>query len=418
MYLTQSNTIRGLTKNEYSMLREMCLYSNNLYNVAIYNIRQYYFSKKKFLVYKENYHFCKTNENFHLLQSNVAEQILMVADRSYKSFFARIKEAKAGKNDFNDFDIPGYRKKGSLFCLIIPVNAVHIKNGYLKVPMSKEFLKRHDNKRIYIPFPKRLEDKKIKEVRICPVSNGQYFKIHYCYLQESEPQDVSIKNVLAIDIGLDNLATCITNTGTTFIMDGRKLKSINQYWNKQKSYYQKIANKQRRNNTNRLNSITMKRNNQATDFIRKTARYIINFCIEHRIGTIVCGYNTGIKNHINLGKVKNQQFVQISFGYLRSTLEYLSERYGIRYIEQEESYTSKASCLDMDYIPVYDPEHPYEGTFSGKRIYRGLYQFSDGRIANADVNAAANILRKSKQNFNIEELRRGLLASPLRIRIS
>ena len=164
--------------------------------------------------------------------------------------------------------------------------------------------------------------------------------------------------------------------------------------------------------------MTRKRNNRTQDYIRKVARYIINYCIEHRIGTIVCGYNGDFKRSIGLGKITNQQFTQISFGSLREAISNLCERYGIQYIEQEESYTSKASCLDLDDIPVYNPEQPYTGIFSGKRIQRGLYQFADGRIANADVNGAANILRKSKQNFVFEELCRGLLGSPLRIRVS
>ena len=105
--------------------------------------------------------------------------------------------------------------------------------------------------------------------------------------------------------------------------------------------------------------------------------------MEHRIGTIVCGYNGDFKRSMNLGKITNQQFTQISFGSLRETLKGLCERYGMKYIEQEESYTSKASCLDLDDIPVYHLEQPYTGAFSGKRVHRGLYQFADGRIANA-----------------------------------
>ena len=201
-------------------------------------------------------------------------------------------------------------------------------------------------------------------------------------------------------------------------MDGRKLKSINQYWNKQKAYYQGIADKQGQKKTHRLYALARKRNARIQDYIRKIARYIINYCIEHRIGTIVCGYNGDFKRSINIGGITNQQFTQISFGNLRESLNGLCERYGMRYIEQEESYTSQASCLDLDDIPVYNPEQPYTGTFSGKRIHRGLYQFADGRIANADVNGAYNILRKSKQNFDFEGLCKGLLDSPLRIRIS
>jgi IS605 OrfB family transposase len=201
-------------------------------------------------------------------------------------------------------------------------------------------------------------------------------------------------------------------------MDGRKLKSINQYWNKQKAYYQAIADKQKQKKTNRLCALSMKRNNRTQDCIRKVSHYIINYCIEHHIGTIVCGYNKDFKRDIDLGKKTNQQFTQISFGSLRESLAGLCERYGIQYIEQEESYTSKASSLDLDDIPVYNSDQPYTGSFSGKRIHRGLYQFANGKIANADVNGAYNILRKSKQDLDFKELCRGLLDSPLRIRVS
>lgn len=418
MYLTQSNILRGLSKEDYLLLKEMCQYSNNLYNVALYNIRQQYFQEKKYLNYVENYHICKENENYKLLQTGVAQQTLKVVDRNFKSFFALIKKVKRGEYNFKDIKLPHYREKGDMSILIIPSSSVCIKDGLLNVPMSRTFSKLHNKKKIKIKLPKRLEGKVIKEVRICPVYGGRYFKVQYCYLQEEELQDVSEDKVLAIDIGLENLATCVTNFGTSFIMDGRKLKSINQYWNKQKAYYQSIADKQGTKFTNILCSLTYKRNNKVQDYIRKTSRYIINYCIENNIGVVVCGYNKDFKRNIDLGKKTNQNFTQIPFGKLRETLKYLCERYGIRYIEQEESYTSKASCLDLDDIPVYDIENPYKGTFSGKRIERGLYQFANGKVANADVNGSANILRKSKQNFNYEELCRGLLASPLRIRIS
>ena len=418
MFLTQSNVIRHLSKEEYSMLAEMCRYSNKLYNVALYNIRQYYFHEKKFLCYEENYHACKANENYALLQAGVAQQTLKVADRSFKSFFNLVKKAKKGEYRFQDIKIPRYREKGGMFILVLSTNAINIKDGFLQIPMSRAFSKLHASKSIRIPFPGRLAGKKIKEVRIIPVFNGQYFKIQYVYEQEEQNLGLSQDNTLAIDIGLENLATCITTIGTSFIMDGRKLKSINQYWNKRKAHLQSIADKQGRKSTKLLQRITTKRNNHTKDYIRKTARYIVNYCIEHDIGTIVCGYNSDFRRSINLGKNTNQQFTQISFGSLREQLANLCEQYGMRYIEQEESYTSKASFLDLDDIPVYNPEQPYSGSFSGKRIRRGLYRYADGRISNADLNGAANILRKSKQNYNFVELCKGLLASPLRIRVA
>ena len=399
------------------MLKEMCQYSNNLYNVALYNIRQYYFHEKKFLTYESNYHECKTNENYKLLQAGVAQQTLKVADRSFKSFFSLIKKAKSGEYRFKDINIPNYKEKGGLFNLILSTNAINIKDGYLIIPMSIGFSKLHNKHKIRIQFPQRLEYKNIKEVRILPINKGRHFKIQYCYEQPVEEQNLNQQNTLAIDMGLENLATCVTNKGTSFIMDGRKLKSINQYWNKQKAHFQSIANRQKQKYTKRLQKLTCKRNNRANDYIRKTARYIINYCIINNIGTVVCGYNGDFKRSINLEKITNQKFTQISFGSLRETLAGLCERYGMQYIEQEESYTSKSSFLDLDKLPVYNPEHPYTEGFSGKRIKRGLYRSADSGVINADVNGACNILRKSKQNFDFEELCRGLLDSPLRIRV-
>ena len=418
MFLTQSNVIRHLSKDEYAMLAEMCRYSNNLYNVALYNIRQYYFSEKKFLTYESNYHECKVNENYGLLQAGVAQQTLKVADRSFKSFFNLVKKAKSGEYRFQDIKIPHYREKGGMLILVLSTNAINIKDGFLQIPMSRAFSKAHAGKLIKIAFPERLADKKIKEVRIIPIFKGQYFKIQYVYEQAEQNLNLSNDNALAIDIGLENFATCITTIGTSFIMDGRKLKSINQYWNKRKARLQSIADKQKNKSTKLIRRITTKRNNRAKDYVRKTARYIVNYCIKNNIGTIICGYNSDFKRSINLGKITNQQFTQISFGSLREQLSSLCEQYGMRYVEQEESYTSKASFLDLDEIPVYNPEQPYTGKFSGKRIHRGLYRYSDGRIANADLNGAANIMRKSKQNYDFVELCKGLLASPLRIRVA
>ena len=161
---------------------------------------------------------------------------------------------------------------------------------------------------------------------------------------------------------------------------------------------------------------TEKRNRRINDSIKKAARYIINNCIENDIGTLVVGYNKDFKRNINIGKRSNQAFVQIPLGDLRLQLRNLCEWYGMNYIEQEESYTSKSSYLDNDFLPEYKAEQPYTEDFSGKRVHRGLYKTKDGKLINADVNGAANISRKvsgSKLQPCI-----GLLASPQRIRLS
>ena len=417
-FAVQSNVIRHLSKEQYQTLRELCQLSNNLYNVALYNIRQYFFNQKLFLTYESNYHECKDNENYVMLQAGVAQQTLKVADRSFKSFFNLLKKCKTVDYRYHDVKIPHYRKKGGYFNLILSTNAISVKDGYFKLPISREYRKTHpDMEDILIPYPDRLNGAELKEVRICPYDNGRYFKIQYVYHWYKEEANVNPDNIMAIDLGIENLATCTSNVETPFIMDGRKLKSINQYWNKEKARLQSVAMKQGQRTTHKINRMTVKRNNQVKDIIKKSARYIINNCIENQIGTLIVGYNKDFKRSVNIGKINNQNFVQIPLGDFRQQLEFLCWTYGIEYIEQEESYTSKSSFIDNDILPEYKAEQPYLGTFSGKRIHRGLYKSKDGIEINADVNGSANIGRKCKQNFTIEELSSGLLASPKRIRV-
>lgn len=411
LYLTQTNIIRGLTKAEYFQLRELCFFSNCLYNFALYNVRQKFFSDKIYLRFEMNYHECKDNDNYKLLQSNMAQQTLRAVDFAFKSFFASVGKVKSARP-------PRYRKKGDLYNLIITGNSVSIQNGYLTVPQSRTYTSVLNGHRIRIKVPERLQGKKIREVKIIPLYKGRAFKVAYCYEIDEENLQLNHENSLAIDIGLDNLATCVTNFGTSFIMDGRKIKHINRNWNKRRALLQSILMKQGRYSSKLLEQITLKRNNRINDCLKKTARYIINFCIANDIGTVVCGYNPDFKRGINLGKKINQQFTQIPFGALRRQLQNLCTRYGMKYVEQEESYTSKASFLDLDFLPVYDTEKPYMGTFSGKRIQRGLYESKSGRLINADVNGAANILRKSKQRLDLERLCIGFLDNPLRIRVA
>ena len=417
MYLTQSNLIRGLSKREYLMLRMMCFFSKNLYNVTLYNIRQHYFAEKKHLRYESNYHVTKDNENYKLLQAGVSQQTMKVVDRTFQSFFALIEKARRGEYRFQDIKLPKYRAKGSLFNLILQSNAISIKDGYLAVPLSNAFMSIYGREKIKIKVPEHVPVQKIKEVRIIPILNGKELKIQYVYEIEPEPMNLNQDETLAIDVGLENLATCISTVGTSFIMNGRAIKSINRLWNKRRAELQSRL-PQGQHTSNLIRRLTLKRNNRVNDCIKKTARYIVNHCIEHNIGTIVCGYNLDFKRGINFGKKTNQNFTQISFGNLREQLESLCTRYGMKYVEQEESYTSKASFLDLDFLPVYNADNPKKYEFSGRRIKRGLYQVSDGRTVNADVNGAANILRKSSRNFNFEELSRGLLASPLRIKLA
>lgn len=164
--------------------------------------------------------------------------------------------------------------------------------------------------------------------------------------------------------------------------------------------------------------MTINRNNRVRDYLNKTARYIIDWCIERKVGTVIVGVNPGMKQEINIGSKNNQNFVQIPHGSLRNKLKALCERYTLVYLEQEESYTSKASFLDRDDIPTYNPDNPQEHKFSGKRVKRGLYRSRDGHLISADANGAANIGKKcSLDGFNLERVV-AVLAQPLRVKIS
>ncbi|MBA1335867.1 MAG: Transposase [Firmicutes bacterium] len=204
----------------------------------------------------------------------------------------------------------------------------------------------------------------------------------------------------------------------SFIVDGKKLKSINQWYNKENARLQSIKDKQGfKSITNLQYANLVNRNNRVNYYMNKTARIIVNYCLEYRIGNIVVGYNPDWKRNINIGKSNNQKFTQIPHGNLRLKLQSLCERYGINYIEQEESYTSKSDFFANDALPVYNADNPKEYAFSGKRISRGQYRTSSGAIINADANGALNILRKSNLIDLMVLQARGCLDQPERIRV-
>ena len=415
MYLTLKQQVKHLSKKEFRNLKYLSHIAKNLTNEAIYNIRQYYFNKKKYLSYNENYKMLKNSENYKKLNSNMAQQVLKEVDGSFKSFFGLLKLAKNGQYN-GKIKLPNYLDKDGFTTLVI--GFVRLKDDMLIIPYSNSFRKTH--KEIAIKLPPVLKGKKIKEIRIIPKQHSRYFEIQYTYEVEEVQRELNKENALGIDLGIDNLCTCVTNTGASFIIDGRKLKSINQFYNKRNASLQalKDTKKKIKEKIKLLQAkITMKRNNRVNDYLSKTARTIINYCIENDIGKIVIGYNVTFQRNSNMGKVNNQNFVNIPYGKLRSKLEYLCNMYGIEYILQEESYTSKASFFDRDDLPLYNADNPQKYTFSGKRIKRGLYRTKKGNLINADVNGALNILRKS----NVVDLNvlcdRGGLDTPKRIRI-
>ena len=407
MYLAVKQQLNNLNKEEYLVLRELCHVSKNLYNQALYEIRQEYFKSKKCLNY---YDVCKKlqgTENYSLLQAQMSQQTLKTVDDNFKSFFELIKKKLKAR-------IPKYLDKDEFFKLTIPT--VSIKDGKIQLPYSRQYAKEHN--KIYLKVPNILNGKKVKQVWIIPRQNARFFEVQYIYKVEPKEKKPT-KNALAIDLGIDNLCTCVTTEGNSFIMDGKKLKSFNQWYNKETSRLNSIKDKQKiKGYTKKLYRIVTKRSNRVSDILHKSCKYIINYCIDNNIDTVVCGMNKDFQRYSNLGKVNNQKFTQIPFGKIRNILNYLCELNGINFIEQEESYTSKASFWDRDEIPVFSSESKVNYDFSGKRVHRGLYRSKNGMLLNADLNGSLNILRKSNV-VSLEALySRGVLNPPLRIRVA
>ena len=414
MYLTIKQQLKNIPKEDYNNLIELSHIAKNLYNFATYNVRQYYFQEKEYLKYEQNNVLCKANENYKMLNSNMAQQILKEVDGAFKSFFGLIKLAKKGKYDFRSIRLPNYLPKDGYTTLII--GFVRIKENILIMPYSNTYKKEHSP--IKIKIPPILLDKKIKEIRIIPKFKAKYFEIQYTYEVENVKNTLDLTKAISIDLGINNLATCVTSDGFSFIIDGKKLKSVNQWYNKENSRLQSIKDKQGiKYLTNKQINLVTNRNNKINDYINKTCKYIIDFCVNNDIGNLVIGYNETLQQNANLGKSNNQNLVNIPVGNIKEKLEYLCELNNIKFHKQEESYTSKASFFDNDKIPKYNPNAPQQYEFSGKRVKRGLYETSNGFTLNADINGALNILKKSSVVDLSVLYSSGEVATPVRIRI-
>jgi IS605 OrfB family transposase len=420
MLLTQTNRLH-LSYEETQTLKALCRLSKNLYNVGLYTVRQYFFTERKHLRYESAYHHCKNNENYKLLATDIGQQTLKIVDRAFQSFFGLLEARRTGTFSAKA-SIPRYLDKEGYLALIIPIRTRQVfKDWKFPIPLSRDF-KRQVGGSVTLEIPERLRGRRIKEIRICPKYNAKFFDVIYIYESNDIPAQVKPDQIMGIDLGMDNLAACVTTKQTSFVIDGKRLKSVNQWLNKRSAQLQSEKDKQGiRGFTEQQYRITARRNRRVRDYLNKAARHIINHCINQGIGKVVVGYNPGMKQDSPMGTRNNQNFVQVPIFTLRLKLKSLCERYGISFVEQEESYTSKSSFVDGDPIPVYNADNPIEFKGSGKRIKRGLYRTNKGWLINADINGAANILKKhleSSQDKLRFGLGRGCLAQPLRVKIS
>ena len=385
MNLTETHQIRPNHKL-YSICDELCFKSKNLYNAALFEFRQSYFDKELDTLTWQNINriFNQSNQfDYRELPSKVSNTVLKKLGNNISSFWSLIK-----KSDYNKkVRLPKY---------------LHKTDGRFIVEFNKQTFsnKRDENNNLIIckssldlRIPTRVETP--QQVRIIPKVGCYEIEVIY-EIKENKPKQN--QRVASIDLGLNNLATVVTNDGNNpILISGKKIKSINQYYNKMTSKQESLLP----NNiftSKSLDRLWLKRNNKISYEIHKITKFLANYFDERDISKVIIGNNTGWKNGINLGKRNNQNFVNIPYSKFINQLTYKCQLLGITVITREESYTSKASFLDYDEIPNYEDET--KPKFSGKRIKRGLYKSTTRKI-NADVNGAYNIMAKENPNYII-----------------
>lgn len=415
MFATQKVRIKKLSRPQYEAMLLLHRYAKNLYNVALYALRQHFFATGRLLSFTKLYHQCKVNENYHLIQAGVSQQILKSAHEAMKSFLALKQKAALGQYPPEKVKIPKHLSKDGYYQLPCSTNAITIHDGYFQVPLSNRFTKEYPDLNINIRVPDRIAGRPVKEVRLNPLHHARFLEAEFVY-EIGKSASKPGKEVLALDLGVNNLAAGVSTAGTTFLIDGKRLKAVNQWYNKERSRLQSIKDLQGiKGETNKLALIAYNRENFMRDYLSKAGHLILQHCLDNKIGQIVVGVNPGWKQEINIGHVNNQNFVQIPFWRFRRFLMHLCEKHGIEYLEVTESYTSKASFLDRDKLPEYDPERTEKYVFSGKRVKRGLYRSANGQTVNADLNGAANILRKALSKTDLSRVNQALCLNPVRL---
>ncbi|QBD82250.1 transposase [Ktedonosporobacter rubrisoli] len=368
----------------YHVIDEAAFKSKNLYNAGNYEVRQSYILAGKYLNYHEMDRRMQSHEAYKALPAKVSQQVLMQLHHDWEAFF---KARKAYNEDPSKFRarprIPGYKQKTEgRNMLVYTIQALSrgkrgLKHGIIKPSM--------------LAIEVKTKQKDIHQVRIVPRKG--FYVIEAVYSREEKQSPVNSAYYAGIDIGMNNLVALTSNKPgfRSVLVNGRPVKSVNQFYNKHKAELQ--SQLRRKGTTKRMERMTNRRNRRIDQYLHTVSKRIIDLVVKEGIGTLCIGKNDGWKQEANMGRRNNQNFVSIPHARFISMLTYKAELVGIRVEITEESYTSKASLLDLDPLPVRtngDEKH----TFSGKRIKRGLYRAKDGRKINADINGAGNVIRK------------------------
>ena len=388
----------------FALLDSFCFLSKNLYNHANFLIRQEFIQNGKWLCYNEIDKILKVDMDYPdykaMPTAQTAQQTLRLLEKNWKSFFAAIKDWKIHPEKYlGRPKLPKYRDKDGRFVLVLTNQNCKLKDNRIVFP------------KVFQGFA--IETKisgKFQQVRMIP--HKDYLVAEVVYKAEIAEELADNGRHLGIDIGVDNLAAVANNFGERpILINGRGLKSMNQFYNWKVSHYRCVAARMNgAKSTGRLRQLTRKRNEKVRDLIHKASRNIIRYAVERNVSVIVIGKNKGWKQKSDMGKRNNQNFVQIPFAMFIEQIQYKAEEYGIQVIVTEESYTSGTSVLDGE-APVKESYNRV------RRIRRGLFRSNAGMLVNADVNAACQIMKKAFPNEFSDGIE-GVVLRPIRVDVA
>jgi len=369
--------------NDFNACFNLATISKQLYNVGLYCFRQALFNDDLFLTNKMVYQEMKQNENWNYLPKKICNQVWKQVCSAWSSWLKAINEYNKNPSKFKGRpSIPGYQKT---------LNKVVYERGALGTRGLKKDELRLSQTDIILNISSIKGE--IVEASILPKKNKFIIKI--TYKEEITKNNLDFTKVAGMDLGLNNLVAVATNQADIphILVKGGALKSINQFWNKTLGQLKSMLPKGVFSSP-KIEQLTNKRNAKIDDILHKTSRYVVDWLVEHEIGILIIGKNEQWKDSINLGKRNNQNFVQIPHARLIDLITYKFEQANGIIVVQEESYTSKASALDLDDLPKFRNSSKTIVTFSGRRVKRGLYKSLQGILVNSDINGAINIIRK------------------------
>lgn len=403
MQLVERTVIKR-NDHRYAVIDAAAFAAKNLYNLALYEMRQAFFQNGLYLSLAEVYHRVKQTEAYQALPRKVSNDVLRQLDKIWRSFQAAMKAWDEHPEKFTGRpQLPKYKHKTEGRFLLT----------YDKQAISKKALKRGMLAPSGLDIEVPTKQQTVKQARIVPRIG--FYVVEVVYEKAVKQAEVNPAYYAGIDIGINNLAALTSNKPhfQAVIINGRPVKSINQFYNKRRAELQsKLGHT---GTTMRMERLTTKRNRRIDHYLHTASKRIIDLLVKEGIGTLVIGKNDGWKQDINLGRRTNQNFVQIPHARFIDMLTYKAELAGITVIITEESYTSKASFLDHDPIPEYTSNENKEHTFSGKRVKRGLYRAANGRYINADSNGSYNIIRKVAPDVFMAEGVEDVAVHPVRI---